>query len=250
MIKMRHLFLVLLSFNVIAKAPETFPEAMEEAKKIWSEHPQTIYCGCSFLPDLSVDAQSCHYQPKDPVKGNQVKWRHVVPVISFAKERPCWQKPLCEGDFGKKYKGLTCCKRIDSEFLSMYTDLHNLVPEIWEVHEARGDYLFGGLKRDYQFGEFYSEHRKHKFDYNGCPLFIRKDFRVVEPRDEIKGLIARTYLYMNATYPIHLTNKQKRIFHHWNDKFPPSDWEKTWNQKVKAVQGNENLYISKYQQKS
>ena len=229
--------LVLFSTILLAGHPQNFQEAKKQAQIIWSANPVTIYCGCRYDNHLNVEHQSCGYDPKDCKRANKVEWGHLILASWLGRQRPCWRESLCENKKGKKYKGRKCCEKIDAEYRKMYTDLHNLVPVIGEVNQARNDY---------RFGEFYPENREQKYNFHGCKIIINSQYRVIEPRDEVKGLIARAHLYMADTYSFKLSKNQERMFVQWNRSFPPSDWEIEWNRNVKEIQGNDNLYITKY----
>ncbi|MBN9289508.1 MAG: hypothetical protein BGO43_13120 [Gammaproteobacteria bacterium 39-13] len=228
-----------LVFINIAKAehPKNFQESKKIARIIWASNPETIYCGCKYDEQLNVDHQSCGYEPREGRRANRVEWEHLVPASWLGKQRECWREPICEKKNGKKYKGRKCCEKIDSEFRKMHTDLHNIVPAIGEVNQARNDY---------RFGEFYQESREQKYNFHGCKIIIDTKYRVVEPRDEVKGMIARAHLYLANTYSFKLSANQEEMFKRWNKTYPPSDWEVKWNMKVKEAQGNDNIYISKY----
>lgn len=228
---------ILSSGNLLAEHPKSFQEAKKQARIIWSSNPETIYCGCKFDEHLNVDHKSCGYDPRESRRANIVEWEHLVPASWFGKQRECWREPICEKKNGKKYKGRKCCEKIDAEFRKMYTDLHNIAPSIGEVNQARNDY---------RFGQFYPESREQKYNFHGCKIIVNTQYRIVEPRDEVKGLIARAHLYMASTYPFKLSANQEEMFSRWNKAYPPSDWEIKWNMKVREVQGNDNTYISNY----
>lgn len=229
--------LLLISFQICAEHPKTFQDAKKQAKLIWLDYPETIYCGCKFDSQLNVDHGSCSYTPGDNKRANRVEWEHLVPASWFGRQRECWREPICEKKNGKKYKGRKCCEKIDQEFRKMHTDLHNIVPAIGEVNQARNDY---------RFGEFYPESREQKYNFHGCRIIIDQKYRVVEPRDEVKGLIARAHLYMADTYSFKLSENQLEMYKRWNRVYPPSSWEAEWNRKVKEIQGNDNLYIAEH----
>lgn len=231
------LHLIIFSTVLLAEHPKNFQEAKRYARIIWSSNPETIYCGCKFDEQLNIDHKSCGYEPRDSKRANKIEWEHLVPASWFGRQRECWREPLCEKKNGKRYKGRKCCEKIDAEFRKMYTDLHNIVPAIGEVNQARNDY---------RFGEFYPESRGQKYNFHGCKIIIDTKYRIVEPRDEVKGLIARAHLYMASTYPFKLSVNQEEMFNRWNKTYPPTLWEIQWNNKIREVQGNDNFYITKH----
>lgn len=228
------LFLVLSTFCCAIQAQaQTYKEVRKQAQLIWKDHRITFYCGCSFDKQLRVNHSSCGYHPKDAMRAKRVEWEHIVPVSWFSRQRPCWREPLCQNNKGKAYKGRHCCEKIDLEFRKMYFDLHNLVPAIGEVNKARSNFRFVDL------------HLKTK-NFQGCELHIDDKQRIVVPKDELKGMIARAHLYMAKQYKFKLSWSQRLQFKKWHKKYPPTDWEIEWNKRVKAIQGTDNTFISHY----
>ncbi len=201
---------------------------------IWQEHRETFYCGCKYDKYGVINYKTCSYIPVDKRKDKKITWEHVVAASWYGKQFPCWKKPLCSDNNGKKYKGRSCCQKIEKKFQEMEADLHNLVPAIRTVNSARSNY---------HFGEFYPENKQHKFNVNHCPIIIDEHYQIVEPRDEVKGFVARVHLYMADKYGIRLSEREKKLFADWNKRFSPTAWERRWNQKVGAIQGDLNPYI-------
>ncbi len=170
-----------------------------------------------------------------------MEWEHLVPASWFGRQRECWREPLCKKKNGHTFKGRKCCEKIDAEFRRMYTDLHNIVPTIGEVNQSRNDY---------RFGELYLPNTEPQYNCHGCHIIINHKDRVVEPRDEVKGVVARAHLYMAKTYQFKLSKNQEKMFKRWNMTYPPSEWEVRWNAKIKEIQGNDNTYIINHPRKT
>ena len=68
----------------------------------------------------------------------------------------------------------------------MYADIYNLFPTIGEVNKNRKNFGMSIIK-----GE--------KMEFGKCDFEIENN--KVEPREEIRGIIARTYFYMDFAYP-------------------------------------------------
>lgn len=224
--------------ELFAEYPNNFREAKQVARVIWADHRVTAYCDCRFDRDLNIDHESCGYQPRDNKRAKRVEWEHVLPLSWFGQHRTCWKKGSCASKKGKPYGGRGCCEQTDPEFKKMYLDLHNLVPAVGEVNAER---------RNYRFGEFYPERREAEANFNGCAITINRHYRVIEPKNASKGMIARVHLYMAATYSVKLSNAQKMLFNRWDKQYPPSEWEVQWNHRVHAVQGTDNTFISEYE---
>lgn len=229
------LFSLLYTHITCASHPKDFSEAKKQARILWAEHRTSFYCGCKFDKQLNVDLPSCDYIPQDFQKAKHIEWEHLLPVSWFGKQRPCWKQRLCTKHNGKKYKGRRCCEKIDKQFKKMASDLYNLVPAIGEVNAARSNY---------RFTEFYPTERTY---FQGCAITIDPYYRAVEPADHLKGWIARAHLYMENRYQAKLSKAQQTRFHYWNKTYPPSAWEKEWNQRVGAIQGQDNPFISQYE---
>ena len=112
----------------------------------------------------------------------------------------------------------------------MEADLHNIVPAIGAINQARGTYSFGLVADKVE-------------DFMGCPLKISRTEKKVEPRPEIRGLIARAYLYMSKQYDIPLAASDRSLYEKWDQEYHPDAWEVEWNEKISKTQGNYNSYI-------
>ena len=149
----------------------------------------------------------------------------------FGQHFKCWREPICQKE-GKPYKGRQCCERVDASFRHMESELYNLWPEVGLVNQARSNYRFAQLA---QQGSYY-----------GCRITIDKTSRQVEPSDEVKGLIARAYLFMSQQYTIPLSSSQNKLFLAWNKRFPPTAWEREWAGQVAFIEGYENPFITQW----
>lgn len=73
--------------------------------------------------------------------------------------------------------------------------MYNLYPAIGAVNAARSNYNFGMLN-------------KADSDFGSCDLRIEK--RKVQPPEAARGAIARSYLYMEASYPRYSMSSSQR----------------------------------------
>jgi len=231
------IFLLFYIEYTLAANNINFQEAKKQARIIWNAHRITVYCGCKYDKHLIVDHKSCHYTPGDSKRAKRVEWEHIVPVSRFGAQRVCWQKKLCKKKNRKKFKGRNCCELIDKQFREMYTDLHNLVPVIGEVNQAR---------KNYHFDEDYPGIDLDAVNFHGCKIAISDRYFTVVPKDETRGLIARAYLYMADRYSIELSTHEVALFMRWHAIFPPSAWEIEWNNKIHQIQRKNNRFISDY----
>lgn len=230
------LLLLSLSYCVAptSRAPvhgiQNFGEAKKQAKKIFKDHQQTFYCGCSYDAKHQIDPSRCGYTPrKNGERGERVEWEHIVPAHAFGGSLPCWQQPICQQE-GKRYKGRKCCEEQDPFFRSMEADLHNLVPAVGELNADRSNRVYG---------EVAGESRA----YGACDFEVDFERDVVEPRPEVRGDIARTYFYFEKTYQLPISEAQRALFDAWAKADPVDEWEAERHRRIKAIQGNGNPFV-------
>ena len=67
----------------------------------------------------------------------------------------------------------------------------------------------------------------------------------MEPRDEVRGEIARTYLYMDSVYPGKgiISKKNRSMFEEWNLSDPVDKWECERTRRIERIQGNRNEVV-------
>ena len=116
----------------------------------------------------------------------------------------------------------------------MFADMYNLYPAIGAVNYLRSNFNFTQFNR--------KDNVKNLF--GSCELKISRNR--VEPRDEIKGLIARTYFYMEDTYPRYKIGEPMRgVLKVWAKTYPVSAWECQRAYRIEKVQGNPNKIVKK-----
>ncbi|MFN3604800.1 MAG: endonuclease [Leptonema sp. (in: bacteria)] len=224
------------------KQTQNFHEAKQFLKTLYLSHfPYTFYCNCKIILDFTTNkivpnTKECGYQPKSKSTVWMVNWEHVVPASRFGKMLSCWTEKLCKKN-NKSYKGRKCCNEIDPCFNIMEGDAHNLVPTIYELNHDRRDYSYGILE-----GE--------KREYGNCDFEVESSLKITEPKENIRGDIARIYLYMSWFYKIPLTEEEKKWIEEWNTKDPPNEEEKKLNALKAKYNGNENPFVTYYKLQS
>ncbi|MGH7793575.1 MAG: endonuclease [Candidatus Binatia bacterium] len=117
-------------------------------------------------------------------------------------------------------------------------DLPNLWPAVGAINSSRGDKLFGeipggkptlppsvaDLKCDYKRGQGTNA--------------------LVEPRNAVKGDIARSLFYMHVAYGLDL-NGMAPMLKRWNLADPPNAQEWSRNNRIEKLQGTRNRFIDK-----
>ena len=210
----------------------SFSKSKKLLLKLYKAHPVTLYCGCSFK-GKKTDLSSCGYIPmKDNKRASRIEWEHVVPAHAFGQSFSEWRNghPKCVNKNGKKYKGRKCAEKMNEEYRRMQADMYNLYPAIGEVNGRRSNYSMAIIK-----GE--------KREFGKCDVEIKS--RKVEPREEIRGEIARTYLYMDSVYPSRgiISKKNRKLFDAWNQSDPVDVWECERAKRIEKIQGNSNPVV-------
>jgi len=187
-----------------------------------------------------IDKKSCGYIPRNKytkkgklnIRVNRIEWEHVIPAENFGRQFPCWREgdSKCITFKGKYYKGRRCCTKVNKKYRIMQADMHNLFPSVGELNADRKNFKFDF---DLPSGEQYGQ-------CNFNVLFKEKRVKI---REEIRGVIARDYLYFHAMYNMELSKQELSKFKAWNRKYLPSIWEIERNAKISNIQGNFNMYI-------
>jgi len=117
-------------------------------------------------------------------------------------------------------------------------DLHNLWPAIGAINSSRGDKLFAeipGNKRTLpvSVADLHCDYERT----TGANA-------VVEPRDSIKGDLARSLFYMRVEYGLSL-NGMTPMLKRWHLADPPNTRERSRNGRIEKLQGNRNRFIDK-----
>jgi deoxyribonuclease-1 len=87
--------------------------------------------------------------------------------------------------------------------------------------------------------------KERKRDFGQCDVEIKS--RKVEPKESIKGEIARTYMYMDSVYPCRgiISKKNRKLFDGWNKSNPVDQWECERAKRIEKIQGNRNEVVMK-----
>ena len=121
-----------------------------------------------------------------------------------------------------------------SSYSRAASDLHNLWPELGYVNRARSNHPFAEIP-----GE------KHRLNLARCPDFEREKAATgahVEPRDDVKGDVARTILYMQQHYRMQFHTSQQMLLR-WHRFDPPNEVERQRNNIIARLQKTRNPYI-------
>ena len=82
-------------------------------------------------------------------------------------------------------------------------------------------------------------------EFGACDIELKG--RRFEPRDDIRGDIARIYFYMEAAYPNRgiIAKGQRKLFMAWHRQDPVDTEEQALARKISKIQGNVNPFVTK-----
>jgi deoxyribonuclease-1 len=108
--------------------------------------------------------------------------------------------------------------------------MYNLYTAIGEVNGRRSNYSMAIIQ---------GEER----EFLKCDVEIKS--RKVEPKESIRGGIARTYIYMDSVYPGRgiISKKNRKLFDGWNQGDPVDEWECERARRIEKIQGNRNEVV-------
>lgn len=237
MIKKTAILMALSIIAVPAIAANNTIDSFSEAKRVLyskvykaNEDHKTFYCGCDIERQgkkLIPDLKSCGYKvrkERNRYRAERIEAEHIVPAAHIGYQNKC----MIENKNRKDKRNF--CEKNDPNFMKAYTDLHNLVPSTGEVNMDRSNFRFTTMNET-------------DFVYGKCDMKIDFKGKRVTPPKNVRGDIARTYLYMSDRYDIRLSDGQRKMFDAWNKQDPIDQWEIEKNKRIKSVQGNSNPYI-------
>lgn len=223
---------VLLSFvsHVVADAPTSFSAAKVVAKQqiffdAFAVEQGDLYCGCRWdwvgRSGGRVDAGSCGYETRaQQIRAERIEWEHIVPAWVFGHQRQCWQNG-----------GRASCVASDPLFRVMEADLFNLYPSVGEVNGDRSNYQYAMVVGAAS-------------QYGACSSKVDFRARAAEPRDDVKGLVARVHFYMYDRYGLSMSRQQQQLLMAWDRQYPVTEWEREWSDRTARVMGHDNPFVS------
>lgn len=188
----------------------------------------TVYCGCRYESNRKpngIDFAECGFAPrKNADRASRIEWEHVVTAHNIGLSRKCWHK--VPGRSARKN-----CEETDPEFALMEGDLHNLLPSIGEVNGDRSNFMYSQWTNS------------PEPMYGACLSIVDFKAKKFQPREEVRGMLARISLYMEKTYGITLSKERRRLFEIWDRLFPVNAWECERDARIFKVQGDHNPFV-------
>ncbi|RDU69810.1 endonuclease [Helicobacter brantae] len=209
-------------FTLSLYSQPSFSQSKKLLKEIYSDNQYTFYCNTPYVyvGKNAILQNDGSYTPRNPttkkgkpnLRTQRIEWEHIMPAQNFGKHLPCWR----EG-------GRKACQK-DPTFTKMEADMHNLVPSIGEINGDRSNYRYAQAGKEVPFNQ-----------YGKCRFYVDFKNKRAYPRDEIKGDIARAYLYMSKTYNIPLSSQERKLMEAWDKLDPISEWEKEKNRRIEQI---------------
>ncbi|MFA9374428.1 MAG: endonuclease [Poseidonibacter sp.] len=203
-------------------------------KKVYNEvEKTTIYCAATFDSKKNIINANGYESNKHKKRAKRIEWEHVVPAENFGRTFVQWREgdPACIDKRGNSYKGRKCASKTSKEYKYMQADMYNLFPAIGSVNALRSNFGFvASSSSNKTLGE--------------CKMIIAN--KEVVPTNRSKGIIARTYLYMDISYDnFSISKKDKKLFQAWNKMYPITKQECQRAKLIKKIQGNTNIILER-----
>ena len=154
------------------------------------------------------------------------EWEHIYPVSKSIRAFPECRKN------GKKLSRKKCLE-VSENFRKLEANLYNLVPAVGSLNAVRSNL---------SYAEIPGEPR----EWGKCDF--EKVGRKVEPRNEVKGDIARIYFYLEKQYPYVgvISNKNRKLFESWDKLDPVDSKECSINKEKERYMGHANPFVKKH----
>lgn len=202
--------------------------------EVYLDQRQTFYCGCTFevtgRSSGRIDPSACFGGTPNP-RATRLEWEHIVPASYYYwRGLPCWDGDGCTGKTGRM-----CCESTDSRYKVFVSDLHNMVPAVGAVNAARSAYLYAEVVGgDRPFGT--------------CDIEIDKVAELVDPPLEVRGDVARIWLYISEEYNLPEPRQDyTAMLMRWHEEDPVSEWELERDRRIAAIQGRSNYWVTSSQ---
>lgn len=197
---------------------ESFQTSKHMLSEVYKDHRTTFYRGAEYSEHGEIRLPEGFSTPKYENRATRVEWEHAVPAEAFGRNFPEW-----------KHGGRKHTERVNQEYRLIQADMYNLYPSIGAVNAMRSNYE-------------YTEFLGNSQNFGTCEMKVAKG--KAEPPNRTRGQIARTYLYMQDSYPqFHMSAEQQKLMEKWNSEFPVDEWECIRAKRIEAFQGNENLFV-------
>lgn len=178
---------------------------------LWSEvyalGGNTLYCDAPFTTDNREK------------RAKHINAEHVFPASWIAKDLQCGTRKQCQ--------------QTSALFRTLESDLHNIYPALVDANKSRSNYRFGNVNRK-------------SSPVKGCTFYVDESARIAEPREAVRGDIARAMLYMAHEHGLTLYSKNRALMLDWHRQDPPDQAEINRAKQIEKIQGRDNPFITQY----
>ncbi len=205
------LYILIVGCANVGPESISFSQSKQQLKQAYKQHNfhTEFYCGVEFDIDTLKILESPQYTPRKPfiskgkanIRAKRIEFEHIMPAHRFGGQLECWQNG-----------GRKACAN-DESFRKIEAEKRNLVPAIGEINADRSNFAYVESK-DVPQGQ-----------YGKCDAYTDFKNKRFYPRDEVKGIIARIYLYMAKQYKITLTQEEQSLMESWDKAYPPTEYE-------------------------
>ncbi|MFL9455331.1 MULTISPECIES: endonuclease I family protein [Nostocales] len=129
-------------------------------------------------------------------------------------------------------------------------DLHHLLPSRKDINSDRGNKPFSEIEDSSTEKWFRDDVRLSTIPSSKIDEFSESAFSRFEPREEVKGNIARAMFYFNTIYSDRANavdpnyfKQQRQTLCQWNKQDPPDTAEIERSHAIAKFQGNENPFV-------
>ncbi|OBU25600.1 endonuclease I family protein [Photobacterium aquimaris] len=221
----------------------THNDSFNKAKKIMQHqiytqptNMKTLYCNAQFDSRKNITLPTGFINQKWKKRALRWEAEHIVPMENIGRSFKEWREgsPQCVDKKGKSFKGRNCASKVSKQYRYIQADLHNLSPAIGSVNAAHSNYRWAMMPNA-------------KSIFGSCDFRYDTKKRIAQPPENSRGEVARASMYMEYSYPMYrLSSQQKKMMQAWDKQDPVSSWECERNAKIKAIQGNDNPFVSKH----
>jgi deoxyribonuclease-1 len=231
------LFLSTLSIMAFANTPNQTYSSFNKVKRalheqVYFDNRVSFYCGANYDAKKNVSALPGFVSESYQKRAKKIEWEHVVAISWIGNTFSEWRQghPDCKNKNGEPFKGRSCASKVNLEYRFMQSDAYNLVPAIGAVNAKRSNF---------RFTQFTTEEDN---DFGNCEMKIED--RKAQPPKHTRGEIARTHLYMAATYGrFNLSRGQQQLMSAWDKNYPVTKFECIKTKRIEALQKNENFVV-------
>lgn len=124
------------------------------------------------------------------------------------------------------------CRRENERYRKVETDLHNWFPALSEIGRLRNGAPFAAGPGARPFAEC------------GVEVLAQADERLLVPRENARGPLARAVLHIADRYQLALTPAYRELLEGWHKAYPPDVEERQRERAIGRATGVRNLWIA------